>query len=85
MKLADMLDLGATNTQDIATHLKGFDAQKFVNELYPTVLDMAVKSREVTVLITVHNQLFPDSPVPQLDKDDLSIISSVSQELANQL
>ena len=76
-KLEDMLDLGATNTQDIATHLKGFDATTFVDQLYPLAVDMAVKAREVAVIIGVHNKLVPDNKVDNLDKDDLSILEGL--------
>ena len=76
-KLADMLDLGATNTQDIATHLKGFDATKFVNELYPLAVQMAVDARTVTIMVNVHNSLFPEDKVTGLDKDDLVILSGI--------
>ena len=76
-KLEDMLDLGATNTQDIATHLKGFDAQKFVGELYPLAVEMAVEARTIAIMVNVHNMLFPEKKVEGLDKDDLSILAGI--------
>ena len=76
-KLEDMLDLGATNTQDIATHLKGFDAQKFVAELYPLAIQMAVDARTVAIMVNVHNALFPKKKIDGLDSDDLSILEGI--------
>lgn len=76
-QLEDLLDLGATNTMDIATHLKGFNADEFVDRLYPTVLKMAIKAREVAIMIGVHNTLFPDNAIENLDKDDLAILNGL--------
>lgn len=78
-KLEDMLDLGATNTQDIATHLKGFDAVKFANDLYPLAVDMAAEARAITIMVNVHNMLFPDKKVDSLDEDDLAILSGIEK------
>lgn len=77
-KLEDLVDLGATNTQDIATHLKGFNAEDFVSKLYPLTTDMAVKAREVAIMVNVHNKLFPDNKVDNLDEDDLSILEGLN-------
>lgn len=74
-KLEDMLDLGATNTQDIATHLKGFDTVKFVDDLYPLAVEMATEARCISIMVNVHNMLFPDKKVDGLDEDDLSILA----------
>lgn len=76
-KLEDMLDLGATNTQDIATHLKGFDAVKFVDEIYPLALTMANEARAIAIMVNVHNMLFPEKKVDGLDKDDLAILEGL--------
>lgn len=76
-KLEDMLDLGATNTQDIATHLKGFNATDFVNRLYPLAIEMACEARTIAIMVNVHNMLFPDNKVEGLDKDDLAILSGI--------
>lgn len=76
-KLEDMLDLGATNTQDIATHLKGFDANKFVDSLYPLAVEMATEARIISIMVNVHNMLFPDKKVDNLDEDDLSILAGI--------
>lgn len=79
MQMEDILDLGATNTQDIATHLKGFDAQKFVDTIYPLAVKMAVKAREVTIMVNLHNKLFPNNTVEALDKDDLSVLEGLEK------
>lgn len=76
-KLEDMLDLGATNTQDIATHLKGFNAVNFVDDLYPLAVEMATEARCITIMVNVHNMLFPDKKVDNLDEDDLSILAGI--------
>lgn len=76
-KLEDMLDLGATNTQDIATHLKGFDANKFVDSLYPLAVEMAIEARSIAIMVNVHNTLFPTKKVDGLDEDDLSILAGI--------
>lgn len=78
-QLEDMLDLGATNTQDIATHLKGFDARKFVDELYPLAVAMATEARCIAIMVNVHNKLFPDSKVDGLDDDDLTILAGLDK------
>lgn len=78
-KLEDMLDLGATNTQDIATHLKGFDANSFIDRLYPLAVDMAVEARQIAIMVNVHNMLFPNKKVDGLDNDDLSILEGIEK------
>lgn len=78
-KLEDMLDLGATNTQDIATHLKGFDAVRFVDDLYPLAVDMAVEARQIAIMVNVHNTLFPTKKVDGLDEEDLTILSGIEK------
>lgn len=77
-KLEDILDIGATNTQDIATHLKGFDANKFIDAVYPLAVEMAVKAREVGIMVTLHNRLFPENTVDGLDEDDKAILNGIS-------
>lgn len=74
-RLDDILDIGATNTQDIATHLKGFNATSFVNDVYPLVTNMCVKAREVIIAINLYNSLFPTNKVDELDKEDLQFYS----------
>lgn len=74
-KLDDILDIGATNTQDIATHLKGFNATSFVNDVYPLITNMCVKAREVIIAINLHNSLFPTNKVDELDREDLQFYS----------
>lgn len=76
-KLDDILDIGATNTQDIATHLKGFNATSFVNDVYPLVTKMCVTAREVTIAVNLHNSLFPTNKVDELDKEDLQFLNSL--------
>lgn len=78
-KLDDLLDIGATNTMEIATHLKNFNHQEFVDTLYPLIVEMAVKAREVAIMVNVHNSLFPNHPSEQLDKEDLSILETFKE------
>lgn len=80
-KFEDLVDLGATNTMDIATHLKGFNAEKFVSELYPLAVEMAIKAKEVAVVVNVHNMLFPKNTIEGLDEDDLSILNGIEKLL----
>lgn len=81
-KLEDMLDLGATNTQDIATHLKGFNAADFVDKIYPLAIDMATEARAIAIMVNVHNMLFPEKKIDNLDEDDLAILEGIENIIA---
>lgn len=77
-KIDAHLDLGITNSQDLASNLRDFDAKKWTEVLYEMIPELAVLAREILIDTSVHNNLFPDNKVNGLDEDDLSFIKELN-------
>lgn len=77
-QIEDHMDLGATCTTDIASNLKNFNQKQWVETMYPMTFDLACLGRKVMIAVNVHNQLFPENKVDNLDADDLTFISEVT-------
>lgn len=71
-KLETHLDLGATSTTDIASNLKNIDAESWVEKLYNkstdgSAIDIYERYNLINVRIRVHNALFPDLKIEEID------------------
>lgn len=72
--LENSLDLGITNTTDVATNLKAIDPVKILNKVNTTAQSMAVLARKIKIAVKIHNTLFPDSKVTGLTDDELDFL-----------
>jgi hypothetical protein len=72
--LENSLDLGITNTTDVATNLKAIDPVKILNKVNTTAQSMAVLARKIKIAVKIHNTLFPTSKVTGLTDDGLDFL-----------
>lgn len=72
--LENSLDLGITNTTDVATNLKAIDPVKILNKVNTTAQSMAVLARKIKIAVKIHNTLFPNAKVPGLTDDELDFL-----------
>lgn len=73
-ELENSLDLGITNTTDVATNLKDIDPVKVLSTVNSTAQKMAIAARKIKIAVKIHNTLFPDSPVKGLSDDELDFL-----------
>lgn len=72
--LENSLDLGITNTTDVATNLKAIDPVKILNKVNTTAQSMAVLARKIKIAVKIHNTLFPNAKVTDLTDDELDFL-----------
>lgn len=72
--LENSLDLGITNTTDVATNLKAIDPVKILNKVNTTAQSMAVLARKIKIAVKIHNTLFSTSKVTGLTDDELDFL-----------
>ena len=72
--LENSLDLGITNTTDVATNLKAIDPVKILSKVNTTAQSMAVLARKIKIAVKIHNTLFPNSKVTGLTDDELDFL-----------
>lgn len=72
--LENSLDLGITNTTDVATNLKAIDPVKILNKVNTTAQSMAVLARKIKIAVKIHNTLFPNAKVTSLTDDELDFL-----------
>ena len=72
--LENSLDLGITNTTDVATNLKAIDPVKILNKVNTTAQSMAVLARKIKIAVKIHNTLFPNAKVTGLIDDELDFL-----------
>lgn len=72
--LESSLDLGITNTTDVATNLKDIDPVKLLDNVHSTANKMAILARKIKIGVKVHNTLFPTDPVKGLSDDELDFL-----------
>ena len=72
--LENSLDLGITNTTDVATNLKAIDPVKILNKVNTTAQSMAVLARKIKIAVKIHNTLFPNAKVIGLTDDELDFL-----------
>ena len=72
--LENSLDLGITNTTDVATNLKAIDPVKILNKVNTTAQSMAVLARKIKIAVKIHNTLFPNVKVTGLTDDELDFL-----------
>ena len=72
--LENSLDLGITNTTDVATNLKAINPVEILNKVNTTAQSMAVLARKIKIAVKIHNTLFPNSKVTGLTDDELDFL-----------
>lgn len=72
--LENSLDLGITNTTDVATNLKAINPVEILNKVNSTAQSMAVLARKIKIAVKIHNTLFPTSKVTGLTDDELDFL-----------
>lgn len=72
--LENSLDLGITNTTDVATNLKAIDPVKILNKVNTTAQSMAVLARKIKIAVKIHNTLFHNAKVTGLTDDELDFL-----------
>lgn len=72
--LENSLDLGITNTTDVATNLKNIDPVKVLGKVNTTAQKMAVAARKIKIAVKIHNTLFPNNQVKGLSDDELDFL-----------
>lgn len=72
--LENSLDLGITNTTDVATNLKSINPVEILNKVNTTAQSMAVLARKIKIAVKIHNTLFPNSKVTGLTDDELDFL-----------
>lgn len=77
-KIEDHMDLGITNTTDVASNLKNFEPTPWCDKLYEMTSDLALMAADLRIMVNVHNKLFPDEKVEGLSNDDLDFVNDVT-------
>lgn len=72
--LENSLDLGITNTTDVATNLRAIDPVKILNKVNATAQSMAILARKIKIAVKIHNTLFPGNKVTGLTDDELDFL-----------
>ena len=72
--LENPLDLGITNTTDVATNLKAINPVDILNKVNTTAQSMAVLARKIKIAVKIHNTLFPNAKVTGLTDDELDFL-----------
>lgn len=78
-----LLDLGATSTTDIGTHLRSFNAVDWAENLYG---DNGLNGLIATIInlnarIRVHNALFPTDTIEELDETSSEILKTMLKSM----
>lgn len=73
-ELENSLDLGITNTTDVATNLKNLDPVKVLDKVNSTAQKMVISARKIKIAVKIHNTLFPDNQVKGLSDDELDFL-----------
>ena len=72
--LENSLDLGITNTTDVATNLKSINPVDILNKVNTTAQSMAVLARKIKIAVTIHNTLFHNANVSGMTDDELDFL-----------
>lgn len=72
--LESTLDLGITNTTDVATNLKDIKPKELLETVNSTAQKMAILARKIKIAAKIHNTLFPSSKVTGLSDDELDFL-----------
>lgn len=72
--LESTLDLGITNTTDVATNLKDIKPKELLETVNTTAQKMAILARKIKIAVKIHNTLFPSSKVTGLSDDELDFL-----------
>ena len=72
--LENSLDLGITNTTDVATNLKAINPVDILNKVNTTAQSMAILARKIKIAVKIHNTLFPSAKVIGLTDDELDFL-----------
>ena len=72
--LENSLDLGITNTTDVATNLKAINPVEILNKVNTTAQSMAILARKIKIAVKIDNTLFPGAKVTGLTDDELDFL-----------
>lgn len=72
--LENALDLGITNTQDVATNVKNINAEELIEKVNNLAQEMLIAAREIKLAVKVHNTLFPSNPQSDLTTDEIDFL-----------
>lgn len=72
--LENALDLGITNTQDVATNVKNINAVELIEKVSALSQEMLIAAREIKLAVQVHNTLFPSNPQNDLTEDEIDFL-----------
>lgn len=72
--LENALDLGITNTQDVATNVKNINAKELIEKVNNLAQEMLIAAREIKLAVKVHNTLFPSNPQSDLTTDEIDFL-----------
>jgi hypothetical protein len=72
--LENALDLGITNTQDVATNVKNINAEELIEKVNNLAQEMLIAAREIKLAVKVHNTLFPSNPQSDLTIDEIDFL-----------
>lgn len=72
--LESSLDLGITNTTDVATNLKEIKPELLLKNVNDSAQKMAVLARKIKIAVKVHNTLFPSNVKQGLSDDELDFL-----------
>lgn len=77
VELENLLDLGMTNTMDVATNVKNINAPELVSKLHSLADDMLICARQLKLRIKIHNTLFPDAKEDALTETELDFLKGL--------
>lgn len=72
--LESSLDLGITNTTDVATNLKDLKPKELLETVNSIAQKMAILARKIKIATKIHNTLFPSSKATGLTDDELDFL-----------
>lgn len=77
VELENLLDLGITNTMDVATNVKNVNAPELVKNLHELADNMLICARQLKLRIKIHNTLFPDNKEESLKDTELDFLKGL--------
>ena len=72
--LENSLDLGITNTTDVATNLKSINPVDILNKVNTRSEEHTSELQQIKIAVKIHNTLFPTSKVTGLTDDELDFL-----------
>lgn len=77
-KLFDHMDLAQKDANSLKVEMK--EPTKWVNDLYDLAIKMAILAKKISICVNMHNNIFPDNKVEDLDPEDLELIKELNPD-----